>query len=380
MTINPVIFNAAKTDYEKTPIILGQPRGLLDTINSQYPEQNKLYETLRGQDWTEKEFVFELCRVEFKTLNEKEPHIARDMIRTLAWQWETDSVASSTIAGIMAPVCSASEVWTGYQRISDNESIHARTYAEIVRQSFDDPIAAMEQFKNDQDAHLRLKAVTDVFERAYVASHRWALYQYDPKVYSLTERERYEIYDAIFLYIVALLIMERCKFMPSFAVTFGICAMNLFQPIGDAVQRIAQDEIEIHVPFGKANIRDMLATDRGREAFKNNRHLIVRMLNEAIASEDRWVDVMHEDGHEHTGMSPSALKRFNYFGGTDVASFLDIREDVDFPMVESNPLPYMNSRVNLASTQASPQEAPPVAYMVNAVTRDDKGKTFDFEL
>jgi ribonucleoside-diphosphate reductase beta chain len=156
--------------------------------------------------------------------------------------------------------------------------------------------------------------------------------------------------------------------------------MNLFQPIGDAVQRIAQDEVEIHVPFGKANIASLMATDRGREAFKNNRHLIVALLNEAIAGEDRWVDVMHEDGHEHTGMSPSSLKRFNYFGGTDVATFLGIREDVNFPMVESNPLPYMNGRVNLRSTQASPQEAPPVAYMVNTVTRDDQGKTFDFEM
>ncbi|BAQ02638.1 hypothetical protein AVU38_gp110 [Ralstonia phage RSL2] len=377
MTINQAIFNAAKTDYEKTPIILGQPRGLLDTINRQYPKQNELYEKLRGQDWTEKEFVFELCRVEFKTVD---PLIAKDMIRTLAWQWETDSVASSTISGIMSGVCSSSEVWTGYQRISDNESIHARTYAEIVRQSFDDPVAAMAQFKNDADAHLRLHVVAKVFGNAYCASHRWALYQFDPKTYPLTDRERYEIFDAIFLYIVALLIMERCQFMPSFAVTFGICAMNLFQPIGDAVQRIAQDEVEIHVPFGKANIESLLATDRGREAFKNNRHVIVAMLNEAIAGEDRWVDVMHEDGHEHTGMSPSSLKRFNYFGGTDVAYFLGIEKDVSFPMVMDNPLPYMNSRVNLRKTQASPQEAPPVAYMVNAVTRDDTGKVFEFDL
>jgi ribonucleoside-diphosphate reductase beta chain len=89
---------------------------------------------------------------------------------------------------------------------------------------------------------------------------------------------------------------------------------------------------------------------------------------------------MHDDGHEHPGMTPTSLKRFNYFGGTDVAYFLGIEKDVNFPMVMENPLPYMNARVNLRKTQASPQEAPPVAYMVNAVTRDDKGKTFAFEL
>jgi ribonucleoside-diphosphate reductase beta chain len=375
--INPAIFNSKKTDYEKTPIILGQARGLLDTINQQYPKQNELYEKLRGQDWTEKEFVFELCKVEFKTV---EPQIARDMIRTLAWQWETDSTAASTIAGIMACVCSSSEVWTGYQRISDNESIHARTYAEIVRQSFDDPVAALDQFKADMDAIERLRVVASVFEQAFVSAHRWALYQARPDVYPLNDKERYDIFDHMFLYIVALLIMERGQFMPSFAVTFAICETNMFQPIGDAVQRIAQDEIEIHVPFGKANIESLLQTDRGRESFKNNRHLIVTMLNECIRSETHWVDVMHDDGHELVGAPPSSLKNFTYFGGTDIASFLDIRGDVNFPLVDTNPLSYMSKRINLSSTQASPQEAPPTSYMVNALKSDDKGKTFEFEL
>jgi len=375
--LNSVIFNTTKNDYEKTPMFLGQPRGLVDTINRQYIKQNELYEKLRGQDWTEKEFVFEKCKVEFKTVD---PIIANDMIKTLAWQWETDSVASSTIAGIMSCVCSSTEIWGGYQRISDNEQIHARTYAEIVRQSFDDPISALEKFKSDDDAHARLQLVGEVFSEAFVTAHKWALYQFNPKVYALTDKEIYDTYDKIFLYVVALLIMERVQFMPSFAVTFGICELNMFQPIGDAVQRIAQDEIEIHVPYGKANIECMLQTQRGLEAFKNNRSLIIEMLNEVVKGEDKWVDVMHEDGHELVGAPPTSLKAFNYFCATDVASFLGIEKEISFPMVGKNPLPYMDKRVNLSSTQASPQEAPPTSYMVNALTKDDDGVEFDLDL
>jgi len=219
-----------------------------------------------------------------------------------------------------------------------------------------------------------------LFSDSFIAAHKWALYQHSPKVYPLTEKEIYDTYDKIFLYVIALLIMERVQFMPSFAVTFGICELNMFQPIGDAVQRIAQDEIEIHVPFGKANIESMLQTQRGMEAFKNNRDLIIQMLNEAIAGEDRWVDVMHEDGHELVGAPPSSLKDFNYFCGTDVASFLGIEKEINFPIIGKNPLPYMDKRVNLSSTQASPQEAPPTSYMVNALTKDDEGVEFDLDL
>lgn len=376
--INPVIFNSGKTDYEKTPIILGQPRGLVDSIHQHYPTQTDLYRKLRGQDWTEFEFVFELCKVEFA--DPENAMYAKDMIRTLAYQWQTDSTAASTIAGIMSCVTSSSEIWTGYQRISDNESIHALTYSEIARQSFDDPVAALEQFKADKDAVDRLVVVGKVFEQAFVSAHRWALYQARPDVYPLNDKERYQIFDDIFLYIVALLVMERGQFMPSFATTFAICKLNKFQPIGDAVQRIAQDELEIHVPFGKANIKSLLETDRGREAFKNNRHVIVDMVNECMKTEERWVDVIHDDGHELPGAPPDSLKKFAYFGGTDIACFLGVENDMKFPLVHENPLSYMNSRVNLGSTQASPQEAPPTAYMVNAMTNDDAGKTWDFEL
>lgn len=378
MTINPVIFNSGKTDYEKTPIILGQARGLVDSITQQYPDQTGLYRKLRGQDWTEFEFVFEQCKVEFAD-PELRPY-AVSMRQALAYQWQTDSTASSTIAGITACVVSSSEIFTGYQRISDNESIHALTYSEIVRQSFDDPMSALEEFKADMNSIDRISIVGKVFEQAFISAHRWSLYQARPDIYPLTDKERYDIFDHMFLYFIALLCMERGQFMPSFATTFAICNLNIFQPIGDAVQRIAQDEIEIHVPYGKYVIRDLLATDRGREAFKNNRHVIVQLINDTMYSEEHWVNVSFTDGFELPGAPPQALKNFAYFGGTDIASFLGVENDVSFPLIYENPLSYMNKRVNLGSTQASPQEAPGTSYMVNAVQRDDKGRKWDLTL
>lgn len=373
--LNQAIFNSTK-NYENTPIFLGESRGLIDTITRQYPRHTELYERLRGQDWTEKEFEFDICKVELKTCD---PVTARKLTSTIGFQWETDSTASNTIAGIMACFCSSSEVFTGYQRISDNESIHALTYAKIVQQSYDDPSTVLARFKADKQALERLGVVAAVFDQAFVSAHRWALYKSRPDIYPLTEQERYDIYDHVFLYVVAILVMERIQFMASFAVTFGICAQQMFQPIGDAVQKIATDELEIHVPFGRATIEAMLRTDRGRESFKNNRHLIAKMIDEAVEAEVRYVEWDHQDGEEIVGAPPSSLITFAHYGGTDVASFLGVREDVHFPMVEDNNLPYMAKRVNLSSVQASPQEAPQTSYMTNALTRNDAGVKLDFD-
>lgn len=376
--ISPVIFNAGKTDYEKTPIFLGQPRGLFDTINRQYPVQTGFYEKLRVMDWTENEFQFGPCKLDF--INAPE-WISNRLIRNIAYQWPTDSLAASTIAGITSCVCSSTEIYTGYQRISDNESIHALTYGKIVEISFSDNARqALERFKNDHDAIERMTSVSNTFERAFIAAHRWALYQAAPDRFPLTKDEIYETYDIMFLYVVALLIMERVQFTPSFLETFAIAKENWFQPIADAVQRIAQDELEIHVPFGEANLTSMMMTVRGREAFNNNKQLIAKMISEGVRTESHWVDLGAKDGHELEYAPTETLHNFARFSGTDVASFMGVRDLVTFPMVFDNPVPWMSQRVNLRSVQGSPMETPNTAYMANAVTNDTKGKKLAFKM
>ena len=376
--ISPVIFNAGKTDYEKTPIFLGQARGLFDTINRQYPVQTGFYEKLRVMDWTENEFQFGPCKLDF--LNAPE-WISNRLIRNIAYQWPTDSLAASTIAGITSCVCSSTEIYTGYQRISDNESIHALTYGKIVEISFSDNARqALERFKNDHDAIERMASVAAVFERAFIAAHRWALFQASPERFPLTQDEIYETYDIMFLYVVALLCMERVQFTPSFLETFAIARENWFQPIADAVQRIAQDELEIHVPFGEANLTSMMMTVRGREAFNNNKQLIAKMISEAVRTEEHWIDLGAKDGHELEYAPTEVLRDFARFSGTDVANFMGVRDLVTFPMVFDNPVPWMKERVNLRSVQGSPMETPNTSYMANAVTNDTKGKKLAFKM
>jgi len=103
------IFNTEKSDYTFPEIILGQDLGLFDTINKFYPEIWKLYKTLKNQDWDENEFDYSTCNVQFKTCDR---HTYDMMVKTLAWQWEADSVASRSIAAVLAPVCTSSEAWS----------------------------------------------------------------------------------------------------------------------------------------------------------------------------------------------------------------------------------------------------------------------------
>ncbi len=364
-TLPGKIFNTEKTDYEAPEIILGSDPGLFDTINKHFPALWKLYKTLKSQDWDENEFDYAPCNVQFKTCDKATYDM---MVKTLAWQWEADSVAARSIAGVLAPVCTSSEAWAGWVEITRNEIVHAATYSEIVRNSFDNPDDILEEILSVQEAMARLKTVGKAFDDALAVSLDYA---------RGARGNDQATYDAIYLFIVTLLCMERIQFMASFAVTFGICeSTGLFQPIGKAIQKIAQDEFEVHVQYGKEVLKSLYKTARGRAAFANCRSRIIAIVNEVVESEVAWTDYAFSEGRELTGVTCQMMKDWVYFSATDVITFFGLEEAARFPLITRNPLTYMENWLDMSKIQASNQEEDTAQYKVGVMKRDDEDQVF----
>lgn len=358
------VFNHAKTDYEKPLLLLGQRPGLFDTVNRHYPEIWKLYKAQKSLDWDENEFNYSSCNADFKSCSRATYDM---MIKTLAWQWEADSVASRAIAPVLAPFITSSELWAAWQRISDNEVVHAATYSEIVRNSFDDPAVILDEILRVQQAHERLECVSRAFAEGYEASHKYAI--------GLLPNDQ-ATYNAVFMTVIALFCMERIQFMASFAVTFAICDAGLFQPIGKAIQKIAQDELEIHAELDRAVLLNELGTERGKTAFAQCREQIERMIEEVIDSELRWIDYLFSEGRELVGMNAERLSAWTLYCARDVYQTLNLSTDKHaLPAV--NPLKFMEKWLNISGTQASPQEQDIAAYKVGVMRRTDKDLVFD---
>jgi ribonucleoside-diphosphate reductase beta chain len=361
------VFNTEKTPdqyRQKSPLFFGPDPGLFDTVNKHYPKIWAIYKTMKSLDWSEDEFDYTQCNLDFKNC----PKPVYDMmIRTLAWQWEADSVASRSIAPVLAPFISDSSLWAAWQRISDNEVVHAATYSEIVRMSFDDPEKVLSDILSVKESLIRLTRIKQVFDDAHKASHQYALGL-------ITEDEAY---DKLFMTVVALLLLERIQFMASFAITFTICSSNLFQPIGKAVQKIAQDELEVHVELDKEVLRVELATERGRASYERQKQQITELCNEVVNSELVWTDYLFSEGRELVGVTAPIVKSWVLFNARDVYKFLDLETDLKFPRI--NPMPHMEDWINIGKTQAAPQEQDNNQYKVGAIVRDDSSTSFDVD-
>jgi ribonucleoside-diphosphate reductase beta chain len=245
--------------------------------------------------------------------------------------------------------------------------VHAATYSEIVRNSFDDPSVILDEILRVQEAHDRLSEVARAFAVGYEASHKYAIGQLP---------NDQATYNAVFMTIVALLCMERIQFMASFAITFAICDTGLFQPIGKAIQKIAQDELEIHVELDRAVLQNELATERGQVALAQCHGQIEKMIEEVVDSELRWIDYLFSEGRELVGMNAERLSAWTLYCAKDVYQLLGLGTG-KYQLPAHNPLKFMEKWLNISKTQASPQEQDIAAYKVGVLRRTDEHQIFD---
>ncbi|HET8688245.1 MAG TPA: ribonucleotide-diphosphate reductase subunit beta [Methanosarcina sp.] len=362
-----MIFNLDKTidEYKNTPLLLGPEPGLFDTVHRKYPKIWSLYKEMKSLDWSEDEFDYSQCKIDFKNA----PKDSADMmIETLAWQWEADSVASRSIISVLAPFIASSELWAAWQRISDNEVVHAATYSEIVRMSFDNPNEVLKKILNITESFQRLEPVAKVFTEVAKVGHEYAL--------GLRQNDQ-ETYNAVYLAICTLLMLERIQFMASFAITFTICGSGLFQPIGKAVQKICQDELEVHCELDKAVILIENKTERGQIAKEQLKERISEIFHSIVNSEFEWSENrIFGNGRQLLGTNLEMIKEWVLFNAKDVDRFLDIGSP-EYTYPKFNPMPSLEPWINMNKQQAAPQEQDLAAYKVGAFVNDDDDAEFE---
>lgn len=357
------VFNINKKDYESPSLFLGEGgNGVLDSINKKFPEIWERYKSVKSLDWDENEFNYSSCINDFKSCDKSTYDM---MIKTLAFQWEADSIASR-ISPIVGCVVTSSELWAAWQRVSDQEVVHALTYSEIVRNSFEDPSDILEEILKVKESFSRLNVVSRTLDEVSKAAHEYAA--------GLRENNQ-EMYNYCYLFTVAMLILERVQFMSSFGVTFAICDTGRFTPIGKAVQKIAQDELEEHVELDKAVLRNEWKTDRGKVARKECAGLVKEMLDEVVESEDEWIEYLFSDGNALTGVNMDLLKKWSMYNASDVYSFMGVESKRKLP--KQNPLKFMEKWLNISKSQGSLQEEDQGQYRVGIVRRDDEETIFD---
>lgn len=244
--------------------------------------------------------------------------------------------------------------------------VHGATYSEIVRASFRDPRKVLEEVLGIVEAHSRLAVVANEF--GWIR-RRGLQYQLGDVP------NDQETYNAIFMFTFMMFVLERLQFMSSFVVTFALGTENSFMPACKAIQKIAQDEFEVHVELDRMVLNNELQTERGKIAYQQLKPRMQAVYDAVINAEVTWLkDVLWSDGYDLEHLNLKQAVDWVYWCGLNVARPLGL--EVTHPVVDRIPVHYMKTWLNISDIQASPQEEANGQYKVGIMERDDEDVEF----
>ncbi len=369
-----MIFNINKTveEYSNVTLFGNSDEGvaLVDTINRRFDKIWDLYKEMKVLDWSEDEFDHSQTLIDFKKVHSDVSDI---MIEQLAFQWETDSVATQVPFALISPYKPCSEIIAAELRINDNETIHSATYSEIVKMSFEDPKEVLKTMTNLRHTHELLGVVGRVL--ADLQKKSAALNYFGPDHFTDLEKVEHMLLFYFVMYII-----ERLQFMSSFGVTFTICQSGVFQSIGNAIKKICQDEFEVHCEYRLEVIKQILSTPEGKLAFENLRPLMIEVLVDVINAQQKFSnDIFRNGTRSITGLNSDLLFKWALYNAGPIATNFGFTEDeIGFELPKDNPLPHMDNWIDINKSQQANQETNNTAYKVNVIDYNDATVIYNF--
>lgn len=362
------VFNIEKTDYYKPKLFSGEDPGIFNTLQTAHPRIERYFKKMKAQDWDEAETLENNdSKIIFQTMD---PALTEPMIRTLGFQWETDTTIGRTLAIFAALATTYDQLFEIYIRITDNENLHARTYSEIIKMSFDDVEAVLEKILNARETLQRLKKAGEVFSKM-----RKTLCEIE---LGLKEKNE-EYYKEIYLFIITVYCVERIQFLSSFAITFCYGNEGHFMEIANSVKKICQDEYEIHVRLGKYLIEEYAEdalTLGGKMLAKDFiKPIIDEIYNAELESLKYQLETVKDTGL--FGFTEADFKTWVDFCTADVYKTLELVPPFEAP--ETHNLPFMKDWINNDNFQQSPQEEASINYIMAPLIRDDSDKMYSCE-
>jgi ribonucleoside-diphosphate reductase beta chain len=185
--------------------------------------------------------------------------------------------------------------------------------------------------------------------------------------------DEYEHKRALFQTLTAINALESIRFYSAFAVFFNYGENSLMQGNAKILQLIARDE-SLHVGLTSQLLKNLVTEDPDYAAIKEETDSL-HIYQEVIQQEIDWVKYIFSKG-SILGLNESMLSDYIYYlGRQKVKTFLGTSDsELGFPVVKSNPLPWMDTWLNTGSMQVAPQEIEQINYQSGIIDTTNVGK------
>lgn len=361
------VLNLNNTSYkEGYKTFLGEDLGFNDTIHVTYPDIKEMQLLQRSRFWTETEIDLSKDRSDLLTAPKEQKEV---MLLNLMAQWALDSTASRSIIQTFGPFISNTEVESLLMTQSFFEDIHSAQYSEILRVCFNNPTELMEEAANNANVVYRTKIIGEVFNETNIIGAKLQTGEL-----RLEEPSHLVVIQKALLKNLATLYgLEAISFMASFACTFALTRSGKFQGIDKAVGLIATDESS-HAE-GDRLLFKHFKNEIGKQIFDEAKPEMQVIFDQLVMQELNWSEYIFSEGREVLGLNEATLKKYVYYVAKPCFDYLGLKWE--YPVVDKNPLPYMDKYFDRSLVATANQELENNSYRVASVDTEMPDE-FDF--
>lgn len=353
MYLSPAGIDISRTDVVKYPAIL------------------KMEEKMRSLFWVPEEIAINKDASDYRSLPDAQKEIFTE---TLLRATMLDSIQGRAPSTILGPICTNPELELAITTWDFFETIHSKSYSYIIKNVYTNPTEIFDKLKENTEILKCADSISEYYDKLAVMNAKYTLHCNGEKV----GYDAYEHKKALYMCLVAINGLEAIRFYVAFATFFSFGENDIMQGTAKILQMIARDE-SFHVGLTTYQINQLKREDPDYEKIHNeNLSEVVKIYNDIILQERDWGVYIMSKG-SLIGLNESMLTEYMYYlGRQKMRQFGFDEEMMDFPIVKSNPLPWMDNWLNLSKTQSASQEIEQISYRAGAIDLNDSDLEFEF--
>lgn len=361
-------------DHTEKRLFLGQELGIADYVNVAYPRLEELALLQRSQFWVETEQSLEADKKQWPTLPES---IKNKTLLNLAWQVQADSLIARAPEGSINKLVSRPELEGMLKQWSYFEDIHSRAYSNIIRNVLPNAGEYIATVQQNDEAFARLALPVTVIDELAELADIWIaerdLQESNPTGALVCSKQEFkelteQLQQKILEFYYAVYSLEALMFYASFACTFALAENDILPGIAKNLQLIAKDEA-LHTVMAMEVMNIVQNGEFPEHVVAAAKANAPQILRDILQTEINWAHYIFPEGEDIPGLNAELLVEYLYYNARLAFQAVGIEWPEDLPVIERNPIPWINNWLNTKNQQVAPQEAQLTNYRVGATTK-----------
>ena len=361
------------------PMFFGQPVNVARYDQQKYEVFEKLIEKQISFFWRPEEVDLSRDRMDYAKLPEHEKHI---FISNLKYQTLLDSIQGRSPNVALLPLVSIPELETWIETWAFFETIHSRSYTQIIRNIVNDPPVVFDDIVQNEYIIARAEDIACYYNDLIEYTQYFNLlgegkHHINNKEITISLRE---LKKKLYLCLMCVNVLEAIRFYVSFACRFAFAERELMEGNAKIIKLIARDEA-LHLTSTQHMLNLMRNGTDDPEMAEIAAELhdeCVALFKKAAAQEKEWAAYLFKDG-SMIGLNKDILGQYVEYITNLRMSAVGLPQA--FPKALQNPIPWINAWLSSDNVQVAPQEVELSSYLIGQIAAEVRAADLeDFEL